>query len=222
MNPRGRLAAVGAVTVSLCALASCASTPNRGQAGPSRTSRTSTTTSQSTSSTSTQPAALSVAVLDVIGMKIHPARFSLRAAGFVPVPLNVPCNKGTLVSQSVVVSLSRSRKPYGRDVGAVRLVPGTTVPRGSRIGVTWSGCYPDGSVVPVVTGLSFRMAVHLLDLAGLTWACYSVGTTTTTTQPGAAITTHPPKRVVLGQGTSAGTVVKPGAPVDLLLSRCPP
>ena len=149
-----------------------------------------TSTTSSTSSTSTTPKPGGVAVPDVIGMKITPARFYLRFAGFLTVPLTVPCNKGTLTSQSIVASLSIPGGPPNWSVGAVPLVPGSTRPKGSFIGITWSGCYPDGAVVPMIAGLSFGAAVKLLHVAGLTWACYS--STTTTVPPRSSTTTRPP------------------------------
>ena len=70
-------------------------------------------------------------------------------------------------------------------VGVVPLHPGAVVPPGTRIGITWSGCYGDHSVVPAVVGLPFAAARQALHAVGLTWACYLGGATTTTTS-----TTH--------------------------------
>jgi hypothetical protein len=165
-------------------------------------------------------------------MKIDLARFYLQTAGFTRVPLNAPCNKGTLASQSVVASLAIPGRPPDVNVGAQPLVPGTLLPKGSRVGISWSGCYPAGTTVPAVTGQTFAAAVHLLHLAGLDWACYSVGgptttttksttTTTTTTSQPTTTTTRPPAPVVLSQGTEAGTVVHAGAVVVLLMHHCP-
>ena len=120
-------------------------------------------------------------------MKIDLAHFYLRTAGFSWVPLNTPCNKGTLPSQSVVASLSIPGRPPAVNVGAHPLLPGTLLAKGSRVGITWSGCYPAGTSVPRVTGQTFAGAVHLLHLAALNWACYSVGPNPTDT------TTHPPR-----------------------------
>jgi len=168
-----------------------------------------------------------VAVPDVIGMKITPAHFYLRVAGFLTINLNAACFKGTLVSQSVVVSLSVPSKP------PVPLLPGAPRPKGSYVGITWSGCYPEGSVVPNITGQTFGTAVHLLQLAGLTWACSSVGTTTTTrpptttttrppttttTRPPTTTTTHPPTTTT-NAGTSLGVT---SSVVHLVASKLPP
>jgi beta-lactam-binding protein with PASTA domain len=179
-----------------------------------------------------------VSVPNVVGMKIDLARFYLRTAGFSTVPLNQPCDKGTLPSQSVVASLSIPGTPPKVTVGARPLAPGTLLPKASPVGITWSGCYPAGTTVPDVTRHTFPNAVHLLHLAGLNWACYSVGrpTTTTTTQPastGAAnptstTTTTPPaaeaaasQAIVIMQGTKAGTAVPAGTVVALIMHHCP-
>lgn len=192
-----------------------------------------------------------VGVPNVVGMKIALARFYLRTAGFATVPFNAACNKGTLASQSVVASLSLPGKPPNVMVGAQPLVPGTVLAKGARVGITWSGCYPEGSQVPFLIGDTFPGAVHLLHLAGLNWACYSVGgpTTTTTTRP-TTTTTRPvttstasttstttttttttprttttadsnPPRTILAQGTKAGTIVHPGTVVALFMHHCP-
>jgi hypothetical protein len=212
-----------------------------------------TTTSSSTSSTTTTTSPPTttppqgVGVPDVVGMKIDLARFYLKTAGFATVPLNTPCNRHTLPSQSVVASLSIPGRPPNVTVGAQPLVPGTLLPKGAPVGITWSGCYPAGTTVPPVTGHTFASAVHLLHLAGLAWACYSVGgptttttrrTTTTTTKPvttstagptsTTTTTTSPPATTtaarpatVLSQGTNAGTVVQAGATVSLVMHHCP-
>jgi hypothetical protein len=146
-------------------------------------------------------------------MKIVPARFFLKVAGFAAVPLNAACNTGTPPSQSVVASLAVPGRPPDVTVGAQPLVPGTLLPKGARVGVTWSGCFPGGTQLPQVVGHTFAGAVHLLHLAGLDWACYSVG---------GAITTGPrPTHLVLSQGTKAGSVVPAGTVVALFMHHCP-
>jgi hypothetical protein len=183
-------------------------------------------------------------------MKVDLAHFYLKTAGFAWVPFNAPCNRGTLPSQSVVASLSIPGKPPNVTVGAQPLLPGTLLSKGARVGITWSGCYPAGSTVPLVTGHTFAGAVHLLHLAALNWACYSVGpnpttttthppkttttrpdttstanptstTTTTTTAPPPTTTTATPPATVLSQGTKAGTAAPAGAVVALMMHRCP-
>jgi beta-lactam-binding protein with PASTA domain len=216
-----------ALVAAACILAACGnSTAPRAAA---RTSTSTTTTTTTTAPPPTTAAGLSVAVPNVLGMKIALARFYLRAAGFAIVPLNAACTKGTLASHSVVASLSVPGKPPDVSVGALPLVPGTTLPKGARVGITWSDCYPNGTEVPLVTGQTFAHAVHLLHLAALNWACYSVGPTTTTTHPHAttsrpaSTTTTPPKplQTVLSQGTRAGTTAHPGSVVDLVMHHCP-
>ena len=113
--------------------------------------------------------------------------------------------------------------------GAVPLSPGTRVPPGTRVGITWTGCYGDSSVVPAVVGLTFPLARHALHAVGLTWACYSAGVTTTTTTasptsaPCPAVTTTTVRHLptVLAQGPAPDTVVKPGAIVTLTMAVCP-
>jgi hypothetical protein len=149
-------------------------------------------------------------------MKIDLARFYLKTAGFATVPLNAPCNRHTPTSQSVVASLSIPGRPPNVMVGAQPLVPGTLLPKGARVGITWSGCYPAGTTVPPVTGHTFASAVHLLHLAGLAWACYSVGgptTTTTTTKRTTTTTTKPVTTSTAGPtSTSTSTTTTTSAP----------
>ncbi len=236
-----RVAACATILVAACALASCSSSVAPERKAASRKTTTSTTTSTTTlpttlpTTSTTLPPAPGVAVPDVIGMKITPAHFYLRVAGFLPINLNAACYKGTVVSQSVVVSLSVPSKP------PVPLLPGAPRPKGSYVGITWSGCYPEGSVVPNITGQTFGAAVHLLQLAGLTWACTSVGTTTTTrpptttttrppttttTRPPTTTTTRPPTTttsaaISLGVASSVVHLVASKAPPQTVLSQNP-
>jgi len=206
--------------VAVCGLSSCSSSP----AAHNKPSVTTTTTT-STTTTTTRPG---VTVPNVIGLKIAAARAALHAVGLPTVGLNVPCSKGTLASQSVVASLSIAGKPPTPVVGATPLSPGATVPPGTRVGITWSGCYGNGSAVPAVVGLTFAAARHELHAAGLTWACYSVGKTTTTTSsstttttPAVTTTTVKAPQTVLSQDPAAGTVLGPGAVVRITMHFCP-
>jgi hypothetical protein len=175
----------------------------------------------------------------VIGLRIAAARAALRTAGLHPVSLNVVCNRGTLASQSVVTSLSVAGEAPNANVGAVPVSPGATVPPGTRVGITWSGCYGNGSPVPAIVGLTHLATRHALIGVGLAWACYSVGgpttttttttTTSTTTNPSAtstsaaAVTTTTVKRpqTVLTQSPAPGIVLKPGAIVTFTMDACP-
>ena len=227
MSGRGRLPALATVVlVAACVVSSCTSSPT-----PRRppTTTTTTTVATSTSTTTTRPG---VTVPNVIGLKIAAAHAALLAAGLPTVGLNLPCSKGTLVSQSVVASLSIAGKPPNPAVGATPLSPGATVPPDTRVGITWSGCYGDHSAVPAVVGLTFATARHALHAVGLTWACYSVGrptTTTTTTVPASSTTTSPAvttttarvPQTVLTQDPAAGTVLRPGAVVRITMHACP-
>ena len=189
-----------------------------------------------------------VVVPDVIGMKPGQARLVMRSVGFVLVPFNAPCHKGTAESQSVLSALSVPGSGKDARIGATGLIPGSTRPARSRIGVTWSGCYPNGTTVPEVSGLSFDKAVHRLHQAGLAWACFSVppaqpkhtakhSTTTSTAPPDTSSTSttkapdtstssttagqasnEPP---VLSQGTKPGTVLKPHTVIDFSMRHCP-
>jgi len=233
------------VLVAASALAACGNSPAP-RAAPATTSSSTTTTTTTSPPTTLPPG---VGVPNVVGMKIDLAHFYLKTAGFGWVPLNAPCNKGTLPSQSVVASLSIPGRPPNVTVGAQPLLPGTLLSKGARVGITWSGCYPAGTTVPLVTGRTFAGAVHLLHLAALNWACYSVGptTTTSTTHPPKTTTTRPvttstadptsstttttaappttttptPPPTVLSQGTKAGTAAPAGAVVALVMPRCP-
>jgi hypothetical protein len=218
---------------------------------PARRATPTTTTTASTTTTTTTSLPQGVGVPNVVGMKIDLARFYLRTAGFATVALNAPCNKGTLPSQSVAASLSIPGRPPNVTVGAQPLLAGTQLPKGARVGITWSGCYPAGTTVPLVTGHSFAVAVHLLHLAALNWACYSVGpgpttttmppskttttrpvttssadptssTTTTTTAPPTTTTTATRlPEMVIAQGTKPGTAAQADAVVAIVMHRCP-
>ena len=173
----------------------------------------------------------------MIGLKIAAARAALRAAGLPPVSLNPACNRGTLASQSVVTSLSVAGKAPDARVGAVPLNAGAAVPPGTRVGVTWSGCYGNGSPVPAIVGLTHALARHALMAVGLAWACYSVGRPTTTTSTTTTTTTISsstcsavttttvkpvkPPEIVLTQNPAPGTVLKPGSIVTFTMQVCP-
>ena len=248
MKPWGRLVTSGAVGVlAACALSSCGSSPAARKTAAGKGIGTTTTTTTTFPSTSTSAAttttAPGVAVPAVIGLKIAAARAALRAAGLPPVSLNAACNRGTLASQSVVTSLSVAGRAPDPRVGAVPLDPGATVPPGTRVGVTWSGCYGNGSPVPAVVGLTHALARHALLAVGLAWSCYSVGrpttttttsttTTTTTTISSPTSTTAPavttttikpvkPPETVLTQNPAPGTVLKPGSIVSFTMQVCP-
>jgi hypothetical protein len=169
------------ILVAGCVLAGCATTPSRpddleARGGPTTTSSTPVTTVANVTVPTTAPSTTiaGVVVPNVIGMKPTQARLVMRSLGFVLVPFNTPCQKDTTISESVVSSLSAPGPGSDARIGAVPLAPGTVRPARSAIGVTWSGCYPNGTIVPDVTGLTFDKAVHRLHLAGLSWACFSV------------------------------------------------
>jgi len=224
MSARHRLPALGTIAlVAACALSSCSNSPAaRRKATVTTTSSTTSTTSTTTSTTTTTTTEPGVTVPNVIGLKIAAARAALHAVGLPSVGLNVPCTKGTLVSQSVVASLSIAGHQPNPAVGATPVSPGATVPPGTRVGITWSGCYGDRSTVPAVVGLTFGAARHTLHVVGLMWACYSVGkATTTTTAPAVTTTTAKVPQRVLSQDPAAGTVLRPGAVVRITMHFCP-
>ncbi len=249
MHLGGRTAVAGPVAiVAVCVLSSCGSSPTAEQKNAGHTAVSTTTVAPTSSTSTTTPSSTTtpgVTVPNVIGAKIAAAHAALRAVGLPSVPLNTPCNKGSLASQSVVSSLAIPGTAPDLRVGAVPLPPGAVVPPGTRIGITWSGCYGDTATVPAVVGLTFAAARHALHAVGLTWACYSVGkeTTTTTTRArttttsdsstsssAAPVTTAPtpvttttvkPRPTVLTQTPGAGTVLHPGTPVSLTMHICP-
>jgi hypothetical protein len=248
-----RVAAGLGILVGGCVLAACGTTPSpddlEANSGPTTTSTTTTSTTLppvTIPTTAPRPAATGVVVPNVIGMKPSEARLVLRAVGFVLVPFNTPCHKATTASESVVSALSVPGPGTDARIGATALAPGTARPARSPIGITWSGCFPNGSVVPNVTGLSFDKAVHRLHVAGLDWACFSVpakhpkktastdaapsvtsSTTTSTTKPPdsstssttAGLAANQPS--VVSQGTRSGTVLKAHTVVDFVMRHCP-
>lgn len=238
-GPHHRTVLAGSAFVAAgCVLASCGGSPATPHAAPrTTTSRVATTTT--TLAPPTTAAGLKVAVPNVIGLKIAAARSTLHQAGFATVPFNPACSKGTLASESVVASLSVPGRPPDVKVGAVPLAPGTELPPGAQIGVTWSGCFPDGSPVPLVIGRTFAGATRQLHLAGLDWACFSVGATATTTSTSSAATsstgdtsttttastttttTAAPRARVLSQATPAGTVVRAHTVINFDMHHCP-
>ena len=173
MHRRGPLALAALALVAPWALASCSSSPGHQQA-VRRTTTTTTAPPTTTSSSVTTTTKAEVAVPNVIGLKIDAARYILHAVGFGTVPLNTVCNKGTLVSQSVVAALSVPGHAPFYAVGATPLMPGDMRPKGSIVGITWSDCYPNGTSVPAVIGLKFLQATHDLHVVGLTWSCFSI------------------------------------------------
>jgi hypothetical protein len=232
----GPLAVAALALVAPCALASCSSSPGHRQSVRRTTTTTMAPTTTTSSSVTTTTITGGVAVPNVIGLKIDPARYILHAVGFGTVPLNAVCNKGTLASQSVVVSLSVPGHAPFYAVGATPLLPGTMRPKRSIVAITWSDCYPNGTSVPAVVGLKFLQATHDLHVVGLTWSCFSMdsdpaptttadptttttapppstssSTTTTTTHPP---TTHPPTTTT----TTTTTTTKPPEPVILTQS----
>jgi hypothetical protein len=180
MQYTGRITAGLGILVAGCVLAACASNPARPDnleaSGPTTTTTTTTTPTTLPPITvprTTPTAAPGVVVPNVIGLTPSQARLVLRSVGFTLVPFNTPCHKGTTASQSVVTSLSVPGTGRDARIGGTPLAPGTARPAHSRVGVTWSGCFPNGTIVPEITGVTFDKAVHRLHLAGLTWACFS-------------------------------------------------
>jgi hypothetical protein len=204
MHHTPRIAAGLGILVTGCLLAACAGTPStpddlEANSGPTTTSTTTTTstlpqvTMPTNAATST---AVGVLVPNVIGMSPSQARLVMHSLGFVLVPFNAPCQRGTTASQSVLSALSVPGPGQDARVGATSLLPGAARPARSRVGVTWSGCYPNGTAVPDVTGLTFDKAVHRLHAAGLAWACFSVppGRPSRSTTTSSTTTSRPPAK----------------------------
>lgn len=232
MQQTRRLAA-GFVLLALgLGLAACSSGPSTSQADQEDTTPippiTDPTTPDVTVPTTAAPTtAPGVAVPNVIGEKPPAARLALLDSGFSVMNFNAPCNKGTVVSQSVVASLAVPARGPDPRIGAAPLSPGTPRPAHSQVAITWSACYPGGAVVPTVTGLTFSKAVRTLHQAGLAWACFSSPAATTgttdTTDPTAPLATdtaaHGP--LVLSQGAAPGTVLKAHTVIDISMRHCP-
>jgi beta-lactam-binding protein with PASTA domain len=219
-------------------LASCSSSPSRDQglhAHRTTTTAPVTAITSASAAVTTQPG---VAVPNIIGLKIAAARSALRDVGLLGVDVNKPCNKGTLLSQSVVDSLVLPGKEPNLNAGAVPVAPGSKVPADTRVGITWSGCYGNAVVVPDVVGLSFAVASDTITGAGLTWACYSVerprkktssttssSTTVSSTSTASSLTspttTQQTTGVVLTQNPHPGAPLRPGATVALTMHDCP-
>jgi beta-lactam-binding protein with PASTA domain len=249
----GRVAVLGITALmAVCLMASCGNGPAVDQRSAGRAVRTSTTTTTTTAPpTTTSSTRPGIPVPNVIGLKIAAAHSALGTAGFPSVRLNTPCNLGTLASQSVVASLSIPGKGADARVGALPLSPGTLVAPGTRIGITWSGCYGDASEVPAVVGLTLGAARRFIHAEGLNWACFSVGrappststslpaadASTTTTRAPETTTTRAPEttttrapettttvkvvQTVLTQTPAAHTTLRPGATVTLTMHHCP-
>lgn len=253
MHPCGRLVSAGAFGMLVLGVAgagmltSCSRPPTRGNLAATRSASmaaatTSSTTAATTSSTTSSTAVASNAVAsnamddtpeptvpDVVGLKIVAAKTALRAAGLAWVGLNAPCDKGTVASQSVVSSLGIAGPPPDPRVGTTPLIPGTTVPRGTVVAITWSACYEGDTPVPYVVGRTFAEARRALHVARLTWACYSLTTTPSRaatgggepSAPGGGANSTDSAGTVLNQDPGAGTVLRPGAPVRITMRTCP-
>jgi beta-lactam-binding protein with PASTA domain len=159
-----------------------------------------------------------VAVPNIIGMQPNAARFYLRTAGFVPFPLNRSCLTRNADAQSIVESLEIPGHPAHGTVAAIPsspLAPGTVLRTGSFVGITWSGCWPNGTTVPTVTGLAFGAAVKSLYAAGLKYSC------TAAPPPASTTTTARGLPTVTTQSPAAGTKTTAGTPVAITMRKCP-
>ncbi len=183
-----RSGVVGAVLVSVALVsASCGRAPSSHRQGAhaGTTTTTTTTTSPPSATSSTTPG---IAVPNVVGMQNASAKFYLLEAGFRIIPLTPACDRATPASQSIVLSLEEPGNAQLK-TSPVLIVPGELRPKGSYVGITWSGCFPNGTIAPRVTGMPYVEAIFALHKAGLTWACYSTPATATTTKPPATSTT---------------------------------
>jgi beta-lactam-binding protein with PASTA domain len=160
-----------------------------------------------TSSTTTTSG---VEVPNVIGQFTSQARVALRDAGLRIKSVNSACARGDLTSESVVQSLELIGP-----TGTEPLGPGFTVPPKSLIGVTWSGCYGKGVVVPNVVGMAWPDGARAIIVAGgLHWSCTvdpSAPKGPTPRSPGA----------IAAQSPAAGTNVQTGTVVTLSANVCP-
>ena len=159
-------------------------------------------------SSSTTP---QVSVPDVIGQYATPTRIALLTVGLRIKAVNAVCAKGNLTSESVALSLVL----IGPN-GSTPLVTGSMVPPKSVVGVTWSGCYGKGVVVPDVVGMLWKDGTRaVLQAGGLHWAC--------TADPSAPQGSPNPKApgVIVAQTPAAGTIVATGTVVTLSADVCP-
>lgn len=212
-----RVSTVAVVLLTGAFLVSCGSSAPSHRVAEHHVSSTTTTTTSATSTTTTPPPPSSttsstmaqVAVPNVIGMKIAPARFYVTTAGFRVWPLNPACNKGNIPSQSVVVSLAVPGSARLK-TNSVPMAPGQLRPKGSYVGINWSGCYPNGAIAPAVTGQTYPAAVMAIRAAGLTWTCKPTrpATTSTSTTRGPQ-TSEPPQGIAPMKMTTlhAATIV---------------
>ncbi len=235
---RAQRVGIGAVVLSVgCLMGACGTTPSSSDADddtPLAIAPMGPTTLPSTVPPPTRPskaATAGVLVPNVIGVKVAPARTALEDLGFVVLSFNIPCRRASPASQSVLASMEVPGKGTDVKTGATPLLPGTSLPAHSSIAVTWSECYPNGTVVPSIVGLTFAKAVRQLHQAGLAWSCFSspkdagtVATTpdpaTTTTAALTALSAHG-GNVVQSQGSPAGTVLKAHTPVPIVMHHCP-
>jgi beta-lactam-binding protein with PASTA domain len=163
-----------------------------------------------TTTTTTKPTPPLVALPNVIGQRIAPARAGLRAANLRVVYLTRSCNRGTLASQSVVIALGLPGPAPNYAVGARQLTPGDLIPKGTVVGIEWSGCFGGGTTVPNIVGQTFGAARSSLHQVGLTWTCSN---TTNTTIP------H--DNIVLSQSPVPGSAVAANTIVAFVMNHCP-
>lgn len=126
-----------------------------------------------------------------------------RSYGFA-CSLNAECSNGTDASESIVTAMELY--PDGS------LAPGQMIPEGSTIGLTWSGCWPNGTVVPNVTGQPWSSSWHVIHNAGLTINCVSAA-------PYNAATNAEPMSVI-SQSPAPGTTVAGGTTETLTTQVC--
>ncbi len=125
--------------------------------------------------------------------------------------MNPACSKGNLTSESVVLSLVLIGPS-----GSTPLITGSMVPPKSVVGVTWSGCYGKGVVVPEVVGMLWKDGTRaVLQAGGLHWAC-----TVDSSAPKGSPNPKAPGMIV-AQAPAAGTTVATNTVVTLSADLCP-
>jgi hypothetical protein len=163
------------------------------------------TTSIPTESTSTP--ATGIAVPDLVGQFITQVRSQLHAVGFKLLSINADCSKGNLDSQSVALSMELLGPP------ATPLNAGMLDPKGTTVGITWSGCYGKGVTVPEVVGLAFHAATNeIVQAGGLYWKCVSSDPTT----PASDV----PANIVTTQSPAPGSNVQTATYVTITMPVC--
>jgi beta-lactam-binding protein with PASTA domain len=225
-----RYLTAGALSATALALAACGSAPgpssaqkaavagilgssgNQRQAGsvpsvaspPAGAPAVSTTTITFTTTSTTEATVPQVVMPQLIGL--HQRDLKAAAGGnFRYHSMNAECSNGTVPSESVVAAV-QLYQPAGPATS------GQMIPKGSVIGLTWSGCWPNGTTVPSELGQPWNSGNEAVRMAGLKVNCVSAA-------PYSPITNAGPV-TVLSESPPAGSHVAGGSVVMLKTQVC--